>query len=98
LAASRAILLAQVFKSCFPPQYKQSPSFSLLSRSSVFNTPSLRTEVISVERFGLKVEVEADGVEDFGGGFFENLFFEKSSFFEVEGVESLVFLVDRILS
>ena len=54
--------------------------------------------MISVERFGLKVEVEADGVEDFGGGFFKNLFFEKSSFFEVEGVESLVFLVDRILS
>ena len=51
-----------------------------------------------VERFGLKFEVEAEGVEDFGEGFFENLFFEESSFFEVEGVESLVFLVDRILS
>ena len=44
--------------------------------------------MISVERFGLKVKVEADGVEDFGGVFFENLFFEESSVFEVEGVGS----------
>ena len=54
--------------------------------------------MISVDRFGLKFEVEAEGVEGFGGGFFENLFFEESSFFEVEGAGSWVFLVDRILS
>ena len=54
--------------------------------------------MISVERFGLKVEVEAEGVKDFGGGFFESLFFEESSFFEVEGAGSWVLLVDQILS
>ena len=54
--------------------------------------------MISVEHFGLKFKVEAEGVEDFGEGFFENLFFEESSFFEVKGAGSWVFLVDRILS